>query len=554
MMAEQKKQDFALRDYIVIALIFIIGMYFASLPVQNNEMPFGEGDGAHQFGKSDYFYSTDKVHLSSPFFIYATWYSSPNAYTGNPYDGALYPPFYFIDGALFQSFTGERLMGLNLFTAFMALVLAGLSTYFFMRKLFGFYPAMLSGFMMLFAYRSLMGYVWGQRAILAAFAFIPIILYCYYKYTKSYLAGDHKPIYLGLLTVLLATASLFHAVTLIFLFVIISIYTIILWIKHKKLPFDIKAAAIAAILFLIVFAPFAYQLSKSTVGKPKEFELVDGNAFFKWYEPEGQDNQQLYSYKTAYGGYWTLPLLLLGLILLFLKKKEDKYLLLFSWLLGLYIMFHLPAFNQTQFRLDQMIKAEAFIFYPLMALGLMMIPGFIKMPKQTKSYLRMGLAALLIIVFGFTMVKPFFVSLHDTYDGILRITPVQYEFTGWLDKNIEDDEVAMLFGPITYPKERFMQVLSHKALKNTVFSLQEPEQYEASFNRTLANVIEVTQGEVQSIKYAIFDMTDISHLSEQEQMFFIGAMSNFQKNHGLEGKQPIYSQENIFVFDLEAVE
>ena len=551
---QAKKDRFGAKDIIALTVLFSIGFFISTLPIHDNPMPFGEGDAAHQYGKADYYYSSDRIFLNSPFHIYMVWYSGFNAYSRDPNDhsGFLYPPFYFTDGALVQAFTGERILGLNIYIAIMSILLAAFSTYFFMRKLFGFYPAVLSSFMILFAYRSIMGYIWGQRAILVALAFLPLALYYYYMYARSYLNKEPKPLYLIIMVVLASTMALFHAMIFVVMFFIIFVYTVILIVKYRKLPFDIKLGLLAILIFLVIFAPFGYQILQGRVGKSQEFKIQNIGTLFKWYDATGKDNPQLYVYKNAYGGYWTVPLLALGLLFIVLRRKDDKSLLLISWLIALYLVFHFPVLNQTQFSMDRLIKAEAYIFYPLIALGLLSIPLFFKMPRNIRTYLKLGLSILFIIIFVFTVAKPFSATLKDSYKGILRITPAQYELAEWVDANLEPDDVAILMGTLTYGKEKYIHVLSHRALRNTMFYLQEPGKYDAALAKTEKRLANYTQGRKTSIDYAIFDYSDLQYLRDNPQFQpFFSAMQEFKDAHGIgPDAVPLYNQNNIFVFKL----
>jgi len=544
------KNAFQLKDVIAVTVIFIIGFFVSTLPVQKNTMPFGEGDAGHQYALADTIYGNDKIFFTRlPPHLFWTWYSNPNSYHPGSYDSPNYPPFYFTAGALIQAFSGERLQGLNIFIALGSLVFGSLAMYFFMRKLFGFYPAVIVGFAMLFAYRSIMGYVWGQRAILASYAFVPVALYCYYQFANSFIEKKPKNYYVIVLALLLSAMALFHAVTFVLACLAIIVYTIFLFVKHKKIPFDIKWAGIALLIFMIIFAPFAYQMKDNRQSKPKPFGIYNIGSVFNWYDSEGHDNPQLYQYTAAYGGWWSLPLLLLGVLLLFLKRKNENYLLMASLLIAVYILFHFPVLGQSQFRLDQTIKAEAYVFFPLMALGLLFLASFV--PKKLRAIARLGLTVLFIIILSLTVAKPFYAQLKDAYAGPMRINQAEYDMAQWVEQNINYEDPLLLMGTITYGKERMIHALSRSVMRNSYFYLGVPGRYTQVLEATNKRLTNYTFGKVNSVKYAIFDYSDLQYLNNNPQFQgFFSAMDEFKQNFIDNETEPVYSTDNIFIFEI----
>ena len=55
-------------------------------------------------------------------------------------------------------------------------------------------------------------------------------------------------------------------------------------------------------------------------------------------------------------------------------------------------------------------------------------------------------------------------TLKNAYPTISRLTPTQYEFAGWVEKNIPEDSALHLMGTLTYPKKAYLQILSRHVM------------------------------------------------------------------------------------------
>ena len=92
-------------EVVFLILLFLVGIFLWTIPIQNDQLPFGEGDAAWHFANGDWATKIDHVYWRLPFYI-STWYYGYNKILG---PGALeYPPPYHVGYSLAQIIGGER--------------------------------------------------------------------------------------------------------------------------------------------------------------------------------------------------------------------------------------------------------------------------------------------------------------------------------------------------------------------------------------------------------------------------------------------------------------
>jgi hypothetical protein len=448
------------RDIIVLTLLFLASFYLRTLPVQQNTYPFGEGDAAHQIGRADWMAWADSASEKLPYSL-AVWYRH------NPKDffAQINAAPFMINAAMLQIIGGHRFQGINLYYAIISNFVIIMSVYFVVRKLYGFYPAILSGFLLLFPFRNLMFYLWGQRPVMLGLAFVPLTCYCYYRYTDSFLNNQQKPTYFFLSAILMAIGGFFHPMTLVVSGSALSVFTLFLMIKEKKFPLDTTMLIISVVVFAVIFAPFLPTYFGQSGVAPTELKITRLSSLFKWFEfpSPNPPNAFLYSYKAVHGGLWTLPFLLLGILFLLIRRHR-KDLIMLSWLIGLYIALHLPVLNYVN-RIDRVLTGSSHIFYPLIAIGLLGLPSLIKLPKNTKNYVKFALIiSFFILTLNFNA-KQNYEHLKNAYQFPLRMTDAQYDVAKWIEANLPEDSYTFTIGTLTYPKSRWVHVFSHRALR-----------------------------------------------------------------------------------------
>ena len=424
-------------EAIIVTLLYLTCLYFWTLPIQNNHMPYGEVDAASHYAVADYISESDRSITELPYYIDKR-YGRDNKFKEHV---LWYPPPFHTAFAISAVFGGESNVPIYLTNAIFASLIV-LGVYFIMRKFFGFEAALISGFLLIFSMRDIMVYLWGQWPERMAFAYLPLIIYCFYKYCSSYLKKEQKPIYLYIMSLLLAVNLFIHPMDFFHSVLALIVISLFFLIKEKKLFFSIKHIAIAAILFLLILSIFPLQSMNVIVRLRSDSTVEKGSGditrLFYWFKPQ-EDNpgvpQSYFSYKSMIGPYWTIPLILLGVLFLLLRRNKGDLVIL-AWLVSLYIMIHLDFIGKG--RVHRSLSGTAHIFYPLMVLGLIYLTSFI--PKAYRQVVKGILLIIFVILMFVTVGSTVHTTLESTYQGVSRVNPYQYELVQWLRQdNVPDD-------------------------------------------------------------------------------------------------------------------
>jgi hypothetical protein len=387
-----------------------------------------------------------------------------------------HPPIFYVSQAMVQHFGANRFVPKNIFIALFCNFFIILSVYFLIRNLYGFWYAFLSGFILIFPFRNFMSYAWGQRPILIAMGFIPIILYSFYKYCNSFFDGKEAGRYLFLIALLSGSIVFLHIVALWPLAIILSLYALFFYFKHRIIPFGIKTIGISLLFFLLISLPFmSIFSSNSEATESDSFSFKIVSPLLSWYGELHKDNLFMYDFASVHGGLWILPFIILGL-LYFIIKRRDNDLLMLSWFIGIYLSLHF-AFGLFEGRIDRIFKGESHLFYPIAAIGLLSLPKYFKISKSIKSIVNIVLViAFIVMTFSFNAPKIYDTSMN-LYPSFQRLTPVQMEMTEWVDENLPEkaiifhqpsrDLIPSLSG-WAYQKYRWKQIFSHRALHDVI--------------------------------------------------------------------------------------
>jgi hypothetical protein len=457
-------------ESILITILVLFSIYMWSLPIMNNQMPYGEVDAAHHYGITSYMFATDTIGpLYKPTFLYRLYGHRSLAGAGNFGIESPYAPNFFLNQAIAQIISGNEPVGYYLFLSVLCVMIV-LTSYFLIRKLFGIIPAFLSSLLIMVSKIDIITFIMGQYVILVSFACLPLILYCYYKYTSSFLENKPRQIYLYIMALLIVTQYYNHFQSLIDTFMILLIFSILLLIKERKIPFKLKHATIAAVVFLVLISPFLHN-SLQSVKDVKGFGDVDNEVvprrftdLFKWYGESYYTiptNTSHFSYKEMHG-YWTLPLLFIGFLILLLRRQR-KDLLLLSWLIGLYFILHLDFFIGWMVpRLYRSVNDVPYIFYPLVAIGLIGLLSFIKVPFRIKKYLTYAFVGIFLLLFINVNFISSYQILNQGYAPPYSINQYQYDAAMWLRDNVQEDVYIYNKGTLVMKTKRFINAVSHR--------------------------------------------------------------------------------------------
>jgi len=443
-------------ELLFLLVLFLFTFYFWTLPFHDNYFPYGDVDSSTHFAVSDHMGQVNKPMYHLPYYI--AFQYGPNS------GGKLwYPPQYHLNAAILQIFGGHRVLPIFLFHAIACFSIV-FTLYILMRHLFGFLPAMLSSFLLVFSLRDISWYIWGQYPQVMSFGLTPLILYSYYRYLVSFNEDRTKPIYAYLTGILLAIQFFIHIQALLGSGLALVFFTLFFIIKQRKIPFNLKHISVSVLIMIVLLVSFyrfpisetEYSQSQQSIGlRPSKFYLL-----FKWYEPirPGKVSEAYTSFRTMHNGLWVIPLFVLGLLFL-LIRRENKDLLMLAWFIAFYITIHATIIGAG--RVDRFMETEAHVLYPIAIIGLLAIPSFIKSVKY-RGYAKYGLAFLFVIFILFTSVKPAYSSLKGAYGGLMRITPEQYEASEWLKDNLPEESNILVQGTAIYTKKKWIRALSHR--------------------------------------------------------------------------------------------
>jgi len=523
------------KDIIFLTILFGIAIWIWTSPIQENKLPFGEGDAAWHFSIGDYIADSDKTITRLPNYI-GFWYYGWNQKLG--VNALEYPPPNHVNYALMQVGGGHRFVPIYIYKA-IASFLGAFVVYFLLRRLFGFYTAALASFPLIFSLREMMTYLWGQQPTLISFTFIPATLYCSYFFLKGFYnkqenSSNKYLIYFYMLILILCSQFLLHIQGLVLSILMISPFWIFMIIKNKKIPLTkkiIKHYLICIFIIILLCLPF---LSLYTGASPAQGLLEDKSVaysrIFKWgvdyKDVSGSYPPEFITFSSSYTKYaWIF--VLLGLAMIIIRRKE-KDMLIISWIIGMYLALHLDLFGFSQGRIARMGIAEPQLIFSLIAIGLVFITNLILKKKQL---LKIPIYLLFILAVVFLLGKPSYNTLTNAYTDIQRITPEQYEAALWINKNIPEDSILIDKGTFTIAKKRFIHVSSQRYIAEL------SEKGWKKRNLSFANV-----------SYIIVDYSDLLYLQNYPQyQQQLKDLQTYELNVS-NTSQLIYDQNNIHIY------
>ncbi len=540
------------KDAVLITVLFLIAFHTWTIPLQENKMPFGEGDSAWHFANADPQYQQDRSTVKMPYFI-GIWYYGISKL--GPF-APEYPPPNHLNYALMQITGGERIISPFIYIA-ITCFLGVFSTYFLIRKLYGTVPAFMAGFGLIYSMREIMLYLWGQRPTMASFVFIPLILYALYKHLNGFYADDGKSgcsymAYLYIFTLLAAAQFLLHIQGSVVTFLCSAVFVIAMAIKHKRLPVsrqNIKHYIICAIVLLVAIGPFVPIYYGLELGEASG-ERAPISRLFKWtVEPgtyQGSYPEQYVNLSSHYSPLM-IALVFVGIIAAALRRKDSDTLLL-SWLAGIYLALHFDVFlGSTSPRIIRMMAAEPPMFFSLIAIGIMSIAGLIprmvplqNMRQAMKNVIKIVFAIAFVLLIIQTKMPETAETLKTAYQGISRITPAQYEAAEWLMKNVDEESYIYTKGTLTFPKARWMLVVANRHVNRW---------WGKMVNESILPPLK--PGQEPRSQYFIIDYSDLAYLqSDAKYAEETKALQRFEE-HNFGNQTTVYNKNNIKIYEIK---
>ena len=530
------------RNYIqtfMFLLVYLFAIYFWSQPYQVRKLPYGEYDAMSHFEVADYMAYNDKSFNNLPPYIDIR-YGPDNKFKPHT---LWYPPTFHASLATMEALGGERIVPVYLMNTILSSFII-ISSYFVINSLFGFLPAILSSLLLTFSPRDFMPYLWGQWPERFGYAFVPLILYFSYKYFITFSKSESKPIYLYMTALLAGINLLIHPLTFFHSLAAVIVLYIFLSIKQKKIVFNWKHAFISALIFLLIFMSFPYQtfnifpqlgITKTASGTLREdAKGFSFNRLFQWsLDPRDYGGSVPASYFSfsEMNWFWTLPFLLMGIVIL-CWRREERDLFMLAWLVSLYLVLHRDLIGKASF-LHRSLSATAHIFIPLTAIGAFYVASIIKFPSNYGRFLKYALAALFIyLTFSISAVSAWKMLNKDTYnDFFVTLTRDQYNAAEWMLKNVPFEYNVSVLG-IPH-QENFISATAKKIRWQVAVSQRVERFYYLMDDRdafTKAN-------------FVMFDYTMVVPLNDKKTF---DDMQVIEKN--LTGHKLAYDQNNIRIY------
>lgn len=530
---------------LIFMLVYLFAVYFWSQPFQERKLPYGEYDAMSHFEVGDYMAYNDKSMVSLPPYIDLR-YGLDNRF--KPHTLWYPPPFHTALGIM-EVIGGERVVPIFLLNTVMATFII-ISVYFVINSLFGFLPAILSALLIIFSPRDFMPYLWGQWPERFAYAFIPIILYCFYKYFTSYSKENNKPAYLYLAALFLGVNILIHPLVFFHSVIGIAVLYIALSIKQKKFVFNWRHVLAAALILLILFMLFPYQTfnifpqltAKRDGGQANP---IDFARLLQWSlnpaDYAGSVPPSYFSFREMHG-LWTLPFLLLGILFL-AWRREERDLFLLAWLISLYLVLHRDIVGKASF-LHRSLSATMHIFAPLTAIGAVYLGSLIKLPSNYNKYLKYGLAAVFVyLALSVNMAYASKILNKNTYnpytaDGFfVTLNQEEYNAAQWVLRNVPASVNITIIGIPSQPN--FLDATSKKI------------RWFAAASQHVTRFYDLRPDKEEILKskewYIMLDYTMLGPLNDRE------TFNNMQllEKTSLSNHTMVYNQDNIRVYKLD---
>ena len=423
---------------LIFLSLYLFAIYFWTQPLQARKLPYGEYDAMSHFEVGDYMAYNDKSFMKLPPYIDLR-YGTDNKFRPHT---LWYPPPFHASLGVAEVFGGDRVVSIFLLNTLMASFII-IAVYFVINSLFGFLPAILSALLLVFSPRDFMPFLWGQWPERFAYAFVPIILYCFYKYFVSYSKENSKPLYIYLAALFLGIDMLLHPLVFFHSAVGLIVLYAFLAIKQKKIVFNWRHVIVSALIFLSLFLLFPYQtfniFPQFTRGNSEEAKTFDFSRLSQWsLNPKdytGSVPAGYFSFREM-NGLWTLPFLLLGILFLALRREERDIFML-AWLVSLYFVLHRDIIGKASF-LHRSLSASAHIFAPLAAIGAVYLASSFKLPSNLSKYLKYGIAAVFVVLaFSVNMAYASKILNKDTYnDFFATLNNEEYQAAQWALGNV----------------------------------------------------------------------------------------------------------------------
>ena len=299
------------------------------------------------------------------------------------------------------------------------------------------------------------------------------------------------------------------------------------------------------LIFLALFLMFPYQTFSifPSFGKTEQnsgaAKSTDFSRLFHWSlnpkDYEGSVPANYFSFREM-NGWWTLPFLLTGILIL-LIRREERDLLLLAWLVSLYLILHRDLIGKAQF-LHRSLSASAHIFAPITAIGAIYAVSLVKIKSNIKNYVKYILV-IIFLYFAFSVNLAYALSnINKDYgnpyskNGFLSsLNNEEFAAVQWILKNAPESYNISILGIPKQLSETAKKIIWFRAASQHVARYYNPDDKE----NQLKNF------------YIVMDYTMLGTLNDKQDFDFMQA---FEKNE-LANHTLVYDKNSIKVYKLE---
>ena len=451
------------KTWIVLIIIYLFSLVIWAIPIFQAKVPFGGSDISIHYYLSTYMANTDKSLLDLPPSASAWYLYDPKE---NPQNHLMYPP------PLHTSLSLAQLVTFDTYYGFYFLLLVygtiGMFTIFLLcRELFGDIAALLSAFLFPFLLRNSLSYLWGQFATCISYSLVPLILLLYYKYINSGTPGNKEFKWLAIMSAMVCLQFTIHPIGAMMSFMSVVVYTIFLTIKDKALPISIKHGILTGVIICLGLVFLQLTHADILQNRASEFDVsAEGFGFsfsrlFGWYNMPGGYHgipAFYFSFDKIYNGWWLLVPVLLGLVLLSIRRSKKDWVIL-STLIAFYILTHLDlmGMNMGGYFQRQMYY-ESILFIPLISVGVVYF--FRTFSQKYKSAVMWASIILFIGIFCYINVLPSINLFQNTFSPQSRITFPLIDAANFINNNVPQGSYVLLIGTPTFEYQTWLQALT----------------------------------------------------------------------------------------------
>ena len=433
---------------VMFLVILFVSWFVYMIPV--SDLPFGDVDSSTHFGLGD------NVGQNLDFGLDVPYYLDFNYGFANDHKMWYHPLLPYMIGV------SQIVSGSRIFVPFaMIALLCSLFipfTYLLIKKVWGFWPALISVPMLLFSFRDFMTYSWGLWPERISYALIPLALVLFWSYSKkrSWVTLAYCGVVVGLQTA-------FHIQGAMLSLLSMGLYFVYLSVKEKKLAVKLSHLIFPVVIIVLFMVPSFSGLMNynSAMGNSDGFKIQELGSLFSWYPPVPYSpiiTDVFAMYHLTFAFIIVCVLLFVGIG--FYRREWDKTVFMFIPLVALYLLMHLNVIGFGD-RTHRFVSAEAIVLLPLVAIGIYLLLSWLTKQQHNERFTKIA-AGMFFVILAVWCASGNLGSMTQTYPEQLRINEYQLEACDWVRMNLSEDAHVRIVGTPIYYERKWIQVLCQR--------------------------------------------------------------------------------------------